>query len=144
MQYKIFHMIQYFINYILALFGIKKHKPLNSCGSDKKYVCQISFCLNKNKEIDIYCQLPDLKSGDIKSLQNDSMVVAEFLHIVHSGKLQKQTLSLIQEETEYNAEEKLFFDNIVFYLTLLDSERNKSNKTSLNEPLIRPSRVFHK
>lgn len=134
-----------FIKYILSFFfrsktEVKKQNHL----IDKNYLCQISFCLNQDKEIDIYCQLPDLKRGDMKSLHNDSMIVAEFLHIIHSGKLQKQTLSLIQEETEYNPEEKLFFDNIVFYLTLLDTERNKSNKTSVNEPLVRPSRVFNK
>lgn len=134
-----------FIQYILSLFFVgKKTEKTNPGTTDKNYTCQISFCLNSHKEIDIYCQLPDLKRGDMKSLHNDSMVVAEFLHIIHSGKLQKQTLSLIQEETEYNPEEKLFFDNIVFYLTLLDTERNKSNKTSVNEPLVRPSRVFNK
>lgn len=134
-----------FIQYILGLLFVSKQTEKTKTGLvDKNYTCQISFCLNSDKEIDIYCQLPDLKRGDMKSLHNDSMVVAEFLHIIHSGKLQKQTLSLIQEETEYNPEEKLFFDNIVFYLTLLDTERNKSNKTSVNEPLVRPSRVFNK
>lgn len=137
-------MIKYILSLISKIFCIHTDPNKVKTKDTKNYLCQLSFCLNDTKEIDIYCQLPDLKPGDIKSLHNDSMVVAEFLHIIHSGKLQKQTLSLIQEETEYNAEEKLFFDNIVFYLTLLDTEAKKSNKNSSTEPLVRPSRVFNK
>jgi hypothetical protein len=137
-------MIKYILSLISRVFFIYPDPKETKETGKKNYLCQLSFCLNDTKEIDIYCQLPDLKPGDIKSLHNDSMVVAEFLHIIHSGKLQKQTLSLIQEETEYNAEEKLFFDNIVFYLTLLDKESKKSNKNSSTEPLVRPSRVFNK
>lgn len=138
-------IISTIVQYIKNIFYTRSNKPKHTHITDgRKYLCEISFCLNETKEIDIYCQLPDVYASDIKGLNNNAMLVAEFLHLIHSGRLQKQTLSLIQEETEYNAEEKLFFDNIVFYLTLLDTEKNKSSKISANEPLIRPSRVFHK
>jgi len=138
-------IIKKIISYIVSFFTQKTKTQAKTIEYiHKNYLCQLSFCLNDNKEIDIYCKLPDLEKGNIKAMNNSSMVVAEFLHIINSGRLQKQTLSLIQEETEYNAEEKLFFDNIVFYLTLLDTEKNRNNKNSANEPLIRPSRVFNK
>jgi hypothetical protein len=138
-------IINNIISFIYAFFSITKNKNNTKKEiEDKDYLCQLSFCLNDKKEIDIYCKLPDLEIGNIKALNNSSMIVAEFLHIINSGKLEKQTLSLIQQETEYNAEEKLFFDNIVFYLTLLNTEKNKKHKGSTNEPLIRPSRVFNK
>lgn len=130
------------LHFLYRLFGYKP-KISKSLDNDDAYLSKVSFCLRNNKEIDIYCKLPDFH-GDIKAIHNDSMVVAEFLHLINSGKLEKQLLSLIQEETEYNAEQKLFFENIVFYLTLLDTEKNKANKNSNNEPLIRPSRVFQK
>lgn len=109
---------------------------------NKNYLCQLSFCLDDIKNIDIYCKLPSFDRNDVKTINNTSMIVAEFLYLLNNNGLQKQTLSLLEEEAHHNIEQKLFVDNVMFYLSLLDSEKNNKNKSSNNEPLVKPSKVF--
>lgn len=133
------NILNWFFKSLLSF--IFPQKVDNQNIANKKYLCQLSFCLDDIKNIDIYCKLPSFDHNDVKTINNTSMIVAEFLYLLNNNGLQKQTLSLLEEEAHHNLEQKLFVDNVMFYLSLLDIEKGK-NKTSGNEPLVKPSKVF--
>jgi len=109
----------------------------------EEYICELSFKLTKNEEIDIefvHSIVDDLSIEEISLLAEK---YANLIVLVHNGLLKKQFLSTIkkhQKKSINNTKATLLLDNILFFNNLLQQELKIIKKE--NDPLIRPSSVF--
>jgi hypothetical protein len=107
------------------------------------YICELSFKLTKNEEVDIEFTHIDINDLTPEKILSIAEKCANLIVLVNNGLLKKQFLSTIkkyQKNNTNNSQTTLFIDNILFFNNLLQQELKIIKKE--NEPIIRPSNVF--
>lgn len=143
-------IIQKIYQIFLDLFKSKtiKTKPINN----EEYIGALSFYITKNKDIDIACSIPDISDISLNDLEILAETYAEFLSYINEGYLKNDILDILKSKHKNNnltetqkSKYKLFFDNVVFNWVMIHTENSKRKKQSKkdDQPLIRPSSVFH-
>lgn len=126
-------------NFFKNLFPTKK-KIDNPLSKNDTYI-DIIVSLNKDFSINVNLYLDDTTKNKNLSELEYSLVCAEFLNIIMSGKIEKQITDIIVNQIKNSNNEKLI-DNILNFLIIMDK------KTSLNTndetPIIKPSQAFSK
>lgn len=145
-------MIKKFLSkYLSFLFGraqstevvVPSKEDLEKLSVQENYICELSFKLTENEEIDIeflHSGVDDMSPEEILLI---SEKYARLIVLVNNGLLKKQflnTLKSYQKKQINNDKNILLFDNIIFFNTLLQKELKYFQKE--NEPLVRPSSVF--
>lgn len=140
-------MIRKLINrYLFLLFDTSKkieEKHSNQSSLEDGHICQLSFKLTPNEEIDIeflHSSVDDMSPEEILFI---SEKYARLIVLINNGLLKKQfldTLKSYQKKQINNEKNVLLFDNIIFFNSLLQKELKYLQKE--NGPLVKPSSVF--
>lgn len=129
---------------IFSFFNKQKktteNKPESNLNSNT-YIDAL-ICLNKNYEIDIKLFFDDNLENKTLSENEYSLVCAEFLNIIMSGKLKNQFLDIIIKQIRTTKNQDLI-DRILKFLIVMEEFSSEDNNTD-NLPLIKPSQVFSK
>lgn len=109
------------------------------------YVGSIQFILNANEKINIFCELPSVKTKSLDDISKLAEAYAKFLlritDISSIGEVTKQLKATTKDESP---EIVLLVDNILFFEELLMQQNQKKIYQEIfsKEPLIKPSSVF--
>lgn len=124
-------------NKIKNLFIPNKQTHIKPPSEDT--MVDVIVSLNKNFEISIQLFLDD-KLKDKKISQTEySLVCAEFLNIIMSGKIKSQILDIIMNQIRNN-DNKILVDSILGYISLMEDKIATTN----NNAVIKPTQVFAK
>jgi hypothetical protein len=102
----------------------------------------LSFILDDQDNVDIYCMLPDLNDVTDDTILIIAEKYAKLLLSVNKGLFKSDINKILKKRRTKspNMVEQLLIDNITIFYRLLEDELNtlKAN----HEPVIRPSQVF--
>lgn len=120
-------------------------EPKDEVIPDEKYISSISFKLTKDRNIDIFCELPNVNELENSQFISISEKYAELLLFLNKGILKNKIFEILS----YHAKDQndphvtLFVENIVSFYKMIDKEYRKLKKEqNTNVPLIRPISVF--
>jgi hypothetical protein len=142
-------MIKYFQNLLGFLF--KKKSPIIIAQNpssildeiENKYICEITFQLTPNEEIDIGFFYTDVQDSSVEEISSLAEKFANLVVLVNAGLLKKQLIETIKHHKKLNMNNDkttLLLDNVLFFNNLLQDEL-KAIKKEIG-PLIKPSSVF--
>lgn len=124
-------------NKIKNLFIPTKQSHIKPPSEDT--MVDVIVSLNKKFEISIQLFLDDkLKDKNISQTEY-SLVCAEFLNIIMSGKIKSQILDIIMNQIRNN-DNKILVDSILGYIALMEDKITIAN----NNAVIKPTQVFAK
>lgn len=124
-------------NKIKNLFIPTKQSHIKPPSEDT--MVDVIVSLNKKFEISIQLFLDDkLKDKNISQTEY-SLVCAEFLNIIMSGKIKSQILDIIMNQIRNN-DNKILVDSILGYISLMEDKIATTN----NNAVIKPTQVFAK
>jgi hypothetical protein len=110
------------------------------------YIGAITFKLLPTYNIDIVCDIPDVKNLGSAEISILAERYAEFLLLINKGFFKKQIFELLDKTYRTKDSEEnnqyLFIDNVITFTDILNSEYKKIKKDNSLLPLIRPSQVF--
>lgn len=140
-------MIEYFKNILHYIFKSKKPSIIipndNDILETEKYICEISFKLTENQEIDIEFLHTLVQDSSIEEIGSIAENCANLIVMINNGLLKKQLLGMIKQHKKNNMNNEkntLLLDNILFFNSILQEELRLIRKE--NGPLVRPSSVF--
>jgi hypothetical protein len=140
-------MIKQTFSYLVSLFRTHSDTKLSTQKEmdEDEYIGSVTFKLNKDKTIDISCYTPEVSSLSVGSMTKLSEDYAELLSLINDGILAPKIVKFIDGiiDKAENEQEKLFLENILIFWGLSHVENLKKKRSKSNQPLIRPSSVFH-
>lgn len=108
-----------------------------------EHICELTFKLTKNDEIDIEFIHSDISEMSVDEISAIAEKYANLIVLVNNGLLKKEFLATIKnyKKKHINSSQvTLLLDNILFFNNLLQQELKIIRKEY--EPVIRPSSVF--
>lgn len=140
-------MIKQIVSYLVSLLNTKSNisPSIKKEIEDDESVGAITFKLNKDKTIDISCYTPEISSLSVGSMTKLSEDYAELLSLINDGILAPKIVKFINGiiDKAEDEREKLFLENILVFWGLSHVENLKTKRSKSNNPLVRPSSVFH-
>lgn len=109
------------------------------------HIGSIQFILNANEKINIFCELPSVKTKSLDDISKLAEAYAKFLlritDVSSIGEVTKQLKTTTKDESP---ETVLLVDNILFFEELLIQQNQKKIYQEIfsKEPLVKPSNVF--
>jgi|688.fasta_scaffold00642_54 hypothetical protein len=100
-------------------------------------ICNILISLKSDKQIDLIVNINEDKINNVIGTAQEDC--AEFLHIINSGKLKNQIISIILDKINYK--NKTAIENILLLLIMLE-QKIVSNDEQKDQAFILPSKVF--
>ena len=116
---------------------------IDSLNIDESYVCEISFQLTKDNDIDIGFKHTDVREYSVEEISTLAENCANMIVLMNNGFLKKDligTIKHVKKANMNNDKSTLLLDNVLFFHNLLQEELKSIRKES--GPLIRPSSVF--
>ena len=109
----------------------------------ESYVCEVSFKLTNENNIDIVFVTKEVKDDTVEDIAQLAENAANLIVLINNGLMKKELLRAIKDLKKINMnndKKTLLLDNILFFHNLLQEEFKSSKKD--NGPLIKPSSVF--
>ena len=109
----------------------------------ESYVCEISFKLTNENNIDIVFITKEVRDDIVEDISQLAENAANLIVLINNGLMKKELLRAIKDLKKINMnndKKTLLLDNILFFHNLLQEEFKSSKKDS--GPLIKPSSVF--
>ena len=116
---------------------------IDSLNINENYVCEISFQLTKDNDIDIGFKHTDVREYSVEEISTLAENCANMIVLLNNGFLKKDligTIKHVKKTNMNNDKSTLLLDNVLFFHNLLQEELKSIRKES--GPLIRPSSVF--
>lgn len=116
---------------------------IDSLNINENYVCEISFQLTKDNDIDIGFKHTDVREYSVEEISTLAENCANMIVLMNNGFLKKDligTIKHVKKANMNNDKSTLLLDNVLFFHNLLQEELKSIRKES--GPLIRPSSVF--
>lgn len=133
----------WFFNKKISSIIIPDSSIIDSLNIDESYVCEISFQLTKDNDIDISFNHTDVREYSVEEISTLAENCANMIVLLNNGFLKKDligTIKHIKKANMNNDKSTLLLDNVLFFHNLLQEELKSIRKES--GPLIRPSSVF--
>lgn len=133
----------WFFNKNISPIIIPDSNIIDSLNIDESYVCEISFQLTKDNDIDIGFKYSDVREYSVEQISTLAENCANMMVLLNNGFLKKDLISTvkhIKKANMNNDKSTLLLDNVLFFNNLLQEELKSIRKE--NGPLIRPSAVF--
>lgn len=116
---------------------------IDSLNINESYVCEISFQLTKDNDIDIGFKHTNVREYSVEEISTLAENCANMIVLLNNGFLKKDligTIKHVKKANMNNDKSTLLLDNVLFFHNLLQEELKSIRKE--NGPLIRPSSVF--
>lgn len=133
----------WFFNKKTSSIIIPDSSIIDSLNIDESYVCEISFQLTKDNDIDISFKHTDVREYSVEEISTLAENCANMIVLLNNGFLKKDligTIKHVKKANMNNDKSTLLLDNVLFFHNLLQEELKSIRKES--GPLIRPSSVF--
>lgn len=133
----------WFFNKKISPIIIPDPSIIDSLNINESYVCEISFQLTKDNDIDIGFKHTDVREYSVEEISTLAENCANMIVLLNNGFLKKDligTIKHIKKANMNNDKSTLLLDNVLFFHNLLQEELKSIRKES--GPLIRPSSVF--
>lgn len=133
----------WFFNKKTSSIIIPDSSIIDSLNIDESYVCEISFQLTKDNDIDIGFKHTDVREYSVEEISTLAENCANMIVLLNNGFLKKDligTIKHVKKANMNNDKSTLLLDNVLFFHNLLQEELKSIRKES--GPLIRPSSVF--
>jgi hypothetical protein len=118
----------------MILNFLNKFKTVKTEPNDS--ICNILISLKSDKQIDLSVFIDEKRIGNTEDTTQQDC--AEFLHIINSGKLRNQILSMILDQIDNK--NKIAIENIILLLIMLEQKESSDDKK--DQSFILPSKVF--
>lgn len=127
------------MNFFDKLYNIffKKDNTTHNTETTRYNNIDLLISLNHNFEIDLSLYVDPKFCGSSTA----PLLTAEFLHIINSGKLKKQIMSMLDEQIR-DKDNSEFVNNVFSIDELIDKTYSIPNQTT--DTFIKPSNVFAK
>lgn len=136
-------LYNWFFNKKISPIIIPDSSIIDSLNIDESYVCEISFQLTKDNDIDIGFKHTDVREYSVEEISTLAENCANMIVLLNNGFLKKDligTIKHVKKANMNNDKSTLLLDNVLFFHNLLQEELKSIRKES--GPLIRPSSVF--
>lgn len=133
----------WFFNKKISPIIIPDPSIIDSLNINESYVCEISFQLTKDNDIDIGFKHTDVREYSVEEISTLAENCANMIVLLNNGFLKKDligTIKHVKKANMNNDKSTLLLDNVLFFHNLLQEELKSIRKES--GPLIRPSSVF--
>jgi vacuolar-type H+-ATPase subunit F/Vma7 len=122
---------------------IPRPEDIENITGTESYVCEISFKLTNENNIDIVFITKEVRDDIVEDISQLAENAANLIVLINNGLMKKELLRAIKDLKKINMnndKKTLLLDNILFFHNLLQEEFKSSKKDS--GPLIKPSSVF--
>jgi vacuolar-type H+-ATPase subunit F/Vma7 len=122
---------------------IPRPEDIKNITETESYVCEVSFKLTNENNIDIVFVTKEVKDDIVEDISQLAENAANLIVLINNGLMKKELLRVIKDLKKINMnndKKTLLLDNILFFHNLLQEEFKSSKKDS--GPLIKPSSVF--